>query len=154
MTHTTLLVEAIQSGTVIDHIPAGQALHIVELLGIKNHPEAVTLGLNLMSKRLGKKDIIKIGGRFLTEAEAGEIAVFAQGARINLIENYKVVNKMIAALPDVLKKILVCPNAHCITRREPIDTLFHVLSARGDVRLSCHYCERVFSREDIREYQI
>lgn len=129
MTDKTLLVEAIQSGTVIDHIPAGQALHIVELLRIKDHPEAVTLGLNLVSKRLGKKDIIKIGGRLLTEAEAGEIAVFAQGARINLIKHYKVINKMIAALPEVLKKILVCPNANCITRCEPVDTLFHVISA-------------------------
>lgn len=154
MIDTTLLVEAIQTGTVIDHIPAGQALRIIELLGIKDHAEAVTLGLNLVSKRLGKKDLIKISKRFLTEAEAAEIAVFAQGARINLIENYKVVGKMTAALPQTLKKILVCPNSRCITRHEKLETLFHILSSRGEIRLSCHYCEQVFSRVDIKEYTL
>ncbi len=153
MTQKTLLVEAIQNGTVIDHIPAGQALRIIELLKIKNTTHPVTVGLNLDSKRLGKKDIIKIAEHFLTENEASEIAVFAPEAKINIIRDYEVIEKIIAQLPEHLKKILICPNTHCISRSEPIDSLFHVAAVRGDIRLSCHYCERVYLRPEIKEYR-
>jgi len=152
-TKKTLMVEAIHNGTVIDHIPAGQALRIVELLKMKDAHNALTLGLNLESKRLGKKDILKIEGRFLSEIEAGEIAVFAPGARINLIRDFEVVEKMTAALPQELHKILICPNQNCITHTEPMDSFFHVKATRGDIRLSCHYCEGEFVRSDIAEYR-
>lgn len=152
-TNKTLMVEAIQNGTVIDHIPAGQALRLLELLKIKNSQHAVTLGLNLESKRLGKKDILKIEGRFLTETEASEVAVFAAGAHINIIRNFEVTEKITAELPEHLKKILLCPNHNCISRHEQLDSLFHVEASRGDIRLTCHYCERVFLRPEIQEYR-
>lgn len=153
MTAKTLMVEAIQNGTVIDHIPAGHALYIIELLKVKSSNDAITLGLNLESKRLGKKDIIKISDRFLSEIEAGEIAVFASDAKINIIRDYQVVEKMVAQLPEQISKILICPNKNCISHAEPIDSLFEVEAVRGTIRLICHFCERVFSRSDIQEYR-
>lgn len=149
----TLMVEAIENGTVIDHIPAGQALRIIELLKIKGSGQAVTVGLNLESKSLGKKDIIKIAGRFLTELEGSEVAVFAPGAKINIIQNYQVIEKITAQLPSMLKKILLCPNHNCISRKENLDSLFQIEALRGDVRLGCHYCERIFLRSEIQEYR-
>lgn len=155
MSPKTLLVEALQNGTVIDHIPAGQALRIIGFLKLNTAPHAVTLGLNLESKRLGKKDLIKISGRFLSELEASEIAVFAPEARINIIRDYQVVEKMRAVLPKELKTILLCPNENCVSRKERLRSFFHVEAVRRDeIRLSCHYCERVFLRPDIKEYQL
>lgn len=153
MTAKTLMVEAIENGTVIDHIPAGQAFRIMELLRVKNANNAVTLGLNLDSKRLGKKDVLKISDRFLSEAEANEIAVFASEAKINIIRDYQVVEKIIAKLPKQLSKILVCPNHNCISHAEPIDSLFEVEAGRSTIHLVCHYCERVFTRSEIQEYR-
>ncbi len=153
MTKKTLIIEAIQHGTVIDHIPSGQALRILDLLKIREHSHAVTLGLNLESKRLGKKDIIKITGRALTELEASNIAVFAPKARINIIQDYHVVEKMMALLPRELKTILICPNTNCVSNSESIPSLFRVDAVRGDIRLSCHYCERTYGRSDIQEYR-
>lgn len=153
MIKKTLIIEAIQNGTVIDHIPGGQALRILELLKIREHPHAVTLGLNLESKRLGKKDLIKISGRALTELEASNIAVFAPQARINIIQDYQIVEKMTAVLPRELKTILVCPNRNCVSNHEPTPSLFRIDAIRGDIRLTCHYCERTYGRSEIQEYR-
>lgn len=148
----TMLVEAIKEGTVIDHIVAGQALRIVELLRLKEHSYAVTLGLNLESKSMGKKDIIKISGCCLSDLQVSEIAVFAENAHINRIQNYLVVDKKMAKLPPELRKILLCPNSNCITHAAKQESYFHVKESRVGIRLQCHYCEQVFARQDIQEY--
>ncbi|MEM2261807.1 MAG: aspartate carbamoyltransferase regulatory subunit, partial [Ignisphaera sp.] len=61
---STLVVSKIKNGTVIDHIPAGRALDILSVLGI-NGKEGYRMAIlmNVESKKLGKKDIIKIEGR-------------------------------------------------------------------------------------------
>ena len=153
MANKTLLIEALANGTVIDHIPAGQALRLIELLKLKNSGHAITLGLNLESKRLGKKDILKISGRYLTEKESAEVAVFAADARVNIVKEYEIIEKRRSTLPTELRRILVCPNPRCISNAEAIDSHFHVEAERGEIRLSCHYCEGVFSRSDIQDYR-
>ena len=65
----TRLVSAIDNGVVIDHIPAGQSLKIMRLLHAVNSKQRVTLGLNLRSKTLKLKDLIKIENRALTRQE-------------------------------------------------------------------------------------
>ena len=153
MSNKTLMIEALENGTVIDHIPAGQALRLIDLLRLKNSRHAITVGLNLESKRLGKKDILKISGRYLTEKESAEVAVFAPDARVNIVKNYEIVEKHRSALPEQLHKILVCPNPRCISNAEAINSHFHVEAERGEIHLCCHYCEGVFSRADIQEYR-
>ncbi len=153
MANKTRLIEALANGTVIDHIPAGQALRLIELLQLKDSHHAITLGLNLESKRLGKKDLLKISGRYLTEKESAEVAVFAPDARVNIVKDYEIIEKRRSALPEELQRILVCPNPRCITRTEAIDSHFHVKAERSEIQLCCHYCEGVFSRADIQEYR-
>ena len=55
-----LSVEAIETGTVIDHIPAGLGLAILNQFKLLHYGSAVTVGFNLPSKTQGNKDIIKI----------------------------------------------------------------------------------------------
>ncbi len=145
-------VAAIKDGTVIDHIPSGIALIIFHLLQLFAEKRRISLGLNLTSTRMGHKDLIKIENRFLTEKEAHDIAVFAPKATISIIKNYKLVEKTFPSLPNAIEKILICPNLRCVTRSEPVDTLFHVEEFKQQVLLRCHFCEKVFERSEIREY--
>ncbi len=100
----TLSVAAIKDGTVIDHIPAGFALIILQLLKLAITKHRISLGLNLSSSSMGLKDLIKIENRALTEKESRDIAVFAPKATINIIKNYQLANKMSAKLPSEIAR--------------------------------------------------
>src|SRR3990167_4815959 len=108
----TLSVTAINNGTVIDHIPAGQAITILRLLKLVDHKNQITIGLNLMGSR-GLKDLIKMENRYLSEREAHEIAIFAPDATINVIKDFKVIKKQSALLPETIVDIMRCPNPRC-----------------------------------------
>lgn len=149
----TLSVAAIKEGTVIDHIPAGSAFIILQLLKLMQDRHRISLGLNFSSSSIGHKDLIKIENRVLTEKEAHDIAVFAPQATINIIKNYQVASKIPAKLPDAVLRILVCPNPRCITNAESIDTLFHVEEHKQNVILRCHFCEKIFERNEIKDYR-
>lgn len=143
----TLSVSAIEYGTVIDHIPPGLGLKIVHLLKLADHKQKVTLGLNLSSKSLVFKDLIKVEGRILTNEEVEQIAVFAPNAVINVIENFKVIKKVSVQLPKMVRRVFSCPNQRCITNHERVGTEFKVAMTGKTVTLCCHYCERCFSHE-------
>jgi aspartate carbamoyltransferase regulatory subunit len=151
MKEKTLSVSAIKEGTVIDHIKAGQALKIVRLLRFAENERRVTVGLNLRSATKGLKDIIKIENVFLTPSQAAHIAVFSPNATVNVIENYQVAKKFKVEMPEAIAAILCCPNGRCVTRAEAIPTLFIVDENNSHVILRCHYCEKCFSRDEMRE---
>lgn len=140
-------VEAIQRGTVIDHIPPGQGLHILKQLQLINDKIRLTVGLNLHSKALGAKDIIKVEEWLFSKDEANELALIAQGATVNIIEDYDVVSKFQIELPEEVTGIFPCPNSNCITHSEPVDSRFTVNAKGADIRLRCHYCEKLFKKE-------
>lgn len=149
----TLSVSAIHNGTVIDHITAGQALVLVKLLKLSELPNQTTLGLNLNSALMGLKDIIKISDRYLSEKEAADIAIFAPHATLNIIEDYAVIKKIKASLPDIVNDILICPNSHCITKQENVSSRFYVINFKNRVHLKCHYCEKLFHQHEMTEYR-
>ena len=70
----TMAVEAIEHGTVIDHIPAGQGLNVLSRIQRRNANARVTVGLNLPSKGSGQKDIVKVEGWLFSDQDAGEMA--------------------------------------------------------------------------------
>lgn len=135
-------VDAICQGTVIDHIPAGKAFHIIELLEI-SPDDPVMIGTNLASRKFGRKDIIKIEHKKLTEEELSSIAIISQSISISIIEDFKAVRKFKVMLPDIIRGILTCPNRHCVTNVETMKTSFAVES-REPLLVRCAYCERVF----------
>ncbi|WP_119396442.1 aspartate carbamoyltransferase regulatory subunit [Salinibius halmophilus] len=140
-----LQVEAIQQGTVIDHIPAGNGLKIINRLQLLNSDVRLTVGLNLPSGEMGCKDLIKVDQWRFTQDEAAELALFAPNATINVINDYKVVDKFRMSQPEELNGLFDCPNHNCITHNEPVDTKFYVRNSGADMKLRCHYCERSFS---------
>ncbi|MBS0649959.1 MAG: aspartate carbamoyltransferase regulatory subunit [Verrucomicrobia bacterium] len=149
----TLSVAAIKDGTVIDHIPSGQALTLIRLLKLDEKKLCATVGLRLTSKSMQYKDLIKIENYFLTDKEIHDIAVFAPKATINTIKQYKVTQKALSELPTAVERILICPNPLCITRHENIDTLFFIETFKQKIHVRCNYCEKVFERDAIVEYR-
>lgn len=150
-TKNQLQVEAIRTGSVIDHIPANVGIKILKLLKLNNTEERVTIGLNLPSSALGGKDLIKIENLFLSNEQASQIALYAPHATVNQIEDYQVVNKITLVLPSSIESVFQCPNSNCISHGEPVESRFNVINKTESVHLKCHYCEKVFSREIMKE---
>ena len=149
-----LQVAAIKNGSVIDHITAGHALKLIRLLNLASKKTMVTVGLNLPSKLMTYKDIIKVEGRALTPEEAGYVALFAPHATINIIANYQVVKKMPVKLPKTIRAVVVCPNTTCVSNSEPMASLCLIEEHGEQIALRCHYCNKVFGRDEIAEYRI
>ena len=139
-----LQVAALRDGTVIDHIPSEKLFTIVRLLGLEHMTNNITIGFNLESKKLGRKGIIKIAGKFFCDEEINRISVVAPHVKLNIIRDYEVVEKKEVQMPDELKAIIKCANPKCITNSEPMATLFHV----DNCIVKCHYCEKEQKREE------
>jgi aspartate carbamoyltransferase regulatory subunit len=87
-------IEKIQFGTVIDHITAGKGPKVIEVLDLPRGDKIVSMLMNVQSKKLGRKDVVKIEGVHLDPKEiASKISTFAPKATINLIKDSKVLNK-------------------------------------------------------------
>jgi len=141
-----LRVSKIENGTVIDHISASQALNVLAILGIDGlGDDVVSIGMNVPSDRLGRKDVVKVEGRELSQSELDVLSLIAPAATINIIREYDVVDKNRVERTDRVTGVLRCPNHNCITTEdEPVASEFDVLS--DGVR--CEYCNTIV-REDI-----
>lgn len=135
MTHDNKLqVEAIKRGTVIDHIPAQIGFKLLSLFKLTETDQRITIGLNLPSGEMGRKDLIKIENTFLSEDQVDQLALYAPQATVNRIDNYEVVGKSrpvcqsastmcwsartatVSAMPNRFHPALPCENAPMISR--------------------------------------
>ncbi|TDT67404.1 aspartate carbamoyltransferase regulatory subunit [Hypnocyclicus thermotrophus] len=135
-----LQITAIENGTVIDHIPSEKTLKIMEILSLSEYDDTITLAFNLPSKSLKKKGLIKIANKYLTEKEIEKITLIAHNITVNIIENFKVKEKLIPSLPKTIEDILVCTNPKCITNNENVKSKFYIDEKENTAR--CNYCER------------
>jgi aspartate carbamoyltransferase regulatory subunit len=121
-------VSKIKDGTVIDHISAGYALDVVKILGITGHEKQVmTIAVNVPSKRMRIKDIVKIEGRALNHQEVNRIALVAPRDTINIIRDYIVTEKLEVQLPKIIEDIVKCVNPTCVSNAsEPVNAKFYV----------------------------
>jgi aspartate carbamoyltransferase regulatory subunit len=145
-----LYVRKIKDGTVIDHITPGFALDVLKILGINGKDgEMVSVALNVESKQLHDKDIVKIQNRELRPGEVDKIALIAPNATINIIRNYDVASKKVVELPSTIRGTIKCDNPSCISNsREPVEPRFGV-DRREPIRLRCYFCGHVMEREDV-----
>jgi len=150
MCEEELRVSKIREGTVIDHISGGYALDVVRILGITGKEKRVmTIAINVHSKQLGVKDIVKIEGQALNSEELNRIALVAPYASINIVRNFAVVEKLKIKPPQVIVGIVKCVNPVCITNSdEPVGAKF-IVEAIDPLVLKCHYCGYVLEKRDI-----
>ena len=136
-------VRAIENGTVIDHIPSDQLFKIIRIMQLDRAPQRITFGLNLESKRMGTKAIIKSADRYCLDKEINRIALFAPMAMVNTIKDFEVIEKRKVTVPERMEGFVRCANPKCITNNEPVRTAFDVLNHDGKISLRCRYCEKV-----------
>ena len=142
--HNMRRVTAIKNGTVIDHIPSGQALKVLELLNLSGDTSVpVSLVMNVPSKKMGAKDIIKVEDRELTQSELDRLALVAPDSSIAIIRAYSVAEKLNVNLGDEVINVVRCTFSNCITQnpREPLPHRLNVIRT-APLALRCHYCQR------------
>lgn len=145
-----LKVSAIKNGTVLDHIPAEQLFKVIDILKLSTIDKQITFGSNLDSKLLGKKAIIKIADTYFRDDEINKIALIAPQAKINIINNFEVVEKRVLSVPQTIKGIVKCMNPMCITNHQPVATLFTTLATDPEIQLLCHYCEKITDNKNLK----
>lgn len=132
-------IDSIRNGIVIDHISAGKGMRIYELLGLGDLDCSVAIIKNVSSRKMDKKDIIKIDADI--DVDLDILGYVDPGITINVIRNEVLVEKKTVDLPETLTNVLICKNPRCITSTE--QELKHVfkLTNREQRIYRCIYCE-------------
>ncbi|MBO4839612.1 MAG: aspartate carbamoyltransferase regulatory subunit [Bacteroidaceae bacterium] len=149
MKRQELQVAALENGTVIDHIPSAKIFEVISLLHLENVSTSVTIGINLKSKKMEHKSILKIADRFFTDEELNQLSVVTPNVTLAIIRDFEVVEKKQVKMPDELIGIIKCDNHKCITNNEPMKTHFHVLDKEKGI-LQCRYCNREVTLNNVK----
>lgn len=149
--HNMRRVTAIRNGTVIDHIPSGQGMKVLEMLGVQSSSTVpVSMVMNVPSQKMGTKDIIKVEDRELNQDELNRLALVAPEAHVAIIRAYSVAEKLTINLGEEVVNVARCTFSNCITTN-PREPLPHRLKVRGTepLDLRCHYCGRPQDLDDL-----
>ena len=132
-------IDSIINGIVIDHITAGKGMQIYQLLSLDQMDCPVALIRNAYSKKMGKKDIIKIDADIALNMDI--LGYVDPCATLSIIKEGKVASKQKPMLPRRLTGVIFCKNPRCITTTE--QELPHVFTLTdADTRTyRCLYCE-------------
>ena len=132
-------IDAIKNGIVIDHITAGKGMELYTLLGLDSLDCSVALIKNVPSRKMGKKDIIKIDSDFNVDTDI--LGYVDPGVTVKIIKNGKTAEKKTIALPERLTNVLTCKNPRCITSTEQeLPQIFRLTDPARRV-YRCLYCE-------------
>jgi aspartate carbamoyltransferase regulatory subunit len=145
-----LLVRRIKDGTVIDHIESGKGLLVLRTLDITGKEgNVITVALNVPSSKHDKKDIIKVENKFLEKNETNKLALIAPHATINIIREYRLVEKRKIQLPDSIIGVFKCPNLKCVTNSdEYIKPVINIID-KEKIILRCRYCFRTLTINEL-----
>ena len=136
-------VDSIKNGIVIDHIIAGKAMQIYNMLELDKLSCSVALLMRVPSKLMGTKDIIKIDEDIALNF--GVLAYVSPNVTVNIIRDGKLVKREHLTLPERVTDIIRCKNPRCITTTEQeIHHIFHLTDAKKGV-YRCAYCDTKYS---------
>lgn len=137
-----LKVDSIKKGIVIDHITAGMGYKIFTELKLDQVEYTTALIRNVSSRRLGKKDLIKIDN--VVDLDVDMLGLLDPNITLVIIEGEKVVDKIKLSLPKEVRGILNCKNPRCISTIEHIDDIAFYLSNEEKHEYRCEYCDTPF----------
>lgn len=136
-----LTINSIKKGIVIDHITTGLGIKIFEFLKLNEVEYAVALIMNVPSKKMGRKDIIKIENEL--DIDYAVLGLIDHNITVNIIKDEKIVKKTKIKLPKKVTNVIVCNNPRCITSIEKnVMQIFH-LSNEKTKEYKCEYCDNV-----------
>ncbi len=132
-------IDSIRNGIVIDHITAGKGMTLYDLLGLGDLACSVAIIRNVASKKMGRKDIIKVDAAIPVDLDV--IGYVDPGATVNVIKEEKLVEKKTIDMPLTLKNVIKCKNPRCITSCEQeLEHIFRLTDKENKV-YRCIYCE-------------
>ncbi|GIM30492.1 aspartate carbamoyltransferase regulatory chain [Clostridium polyendosporum] len=134
-----LKVTSIKTGIVIDHIKAGMGNTIYNLLGLDKAEYSVALIKNVESKKLGKKDIIKIEN--VLDVDYRMLGLISPSITINIVENEQIIKKLKPQLPEKVENLIKCRNPRCITTVEKYVPHKFRLTDVEKATYRCEYCD-------------
>lgn len=134
-----MTIDEIKNGIVIDHITAGLGMKIYKLLKLDELECSVAFIKNAPSRKMGKKDIIKIDAAITLNTDI--LGYIDPDITVNIIKDGKNVEKKRIALPEQLTNVITCKNPRCISQTE--QELPHVfkLTDKENRVYRCLYCE-------------
>ena len=132
-------VDSIKNGIVIDHITAGLGMRVYNLLGLDSLDCTVAIIKNVQSKKMGRKDIIKIDADMSLNMDI--LGYVDPGITVNIIKDSMLVEKKSIELPERLTNVLKCKNPRCITTTEQELAQIFKLTDRDKRVYRCIYCE-------------
>lgn len=132
-------VTSIQDGIIIDHVPAGTALKVLQYLKIDPSKTRLALIMNTDSPSYGTKDIIKIEN--VEGIDLDVLGLVARQATVDIVRGGRIVEKVQPHLPERVVNVITCVNPRCVTTTERgINQMFHLAhSQRQEYR--CDYCD-------------
>ena len=147
MKERPITIAKIENGIVIDHIPAGQAFLISQVLGLnalaKDTGDIIAVGVNFDSASIKRKDIIKVENLSFTRDMLSVVALIAPHATVSRIQDGVVIEKHKVDVPSQVGDIVKCPDRFCITNHEQVPGKFMVVKS-DPLTLRCDYCETQF----------
>lgn len=132
-------IDSIKNGIVIDHITAGKGMELYRLLRLDELDCSVALIKNASSRKMGKKDIIKIDSDFAVDMDI--LGYVDPGVTVDIIRDGKLAEKKNLSLPERLTNVIFCKNPRCITTTEQeLPHIFRLTESKNRV-YRCLYCE-------------
>ncbi|MGP1613258.1 MAG: aspartate carbamoyltransferase regulatory subunit [Catonella sp.] len=138
-----LNISGLNSGYVIDHIPAGLSMSIYKYLHLSRYDNQIAIIKNAKSSKMGKKDIIKIEG-VPKELNLPMLSIFGDSITVNVIVDGVIKDKLHPTLPETVKDIFTCKNPRCITSVERGLPHIFKLTDKSNITYRCIYCEQAY----------
>ena len=143
MIKNSLNVSTLSEGFVLDHIQSGKSMDIYKYLDLDKLDCTVAIIRNVPSKKMGKKDIIKIECP-IDNIDLDILGFIDHNITVNIIKDDKIVEKKRLELPKQITNVIKCKNPRCITSIEQgLDHVFVLTDAENQV-YRCQYCEEKY----------
>lgn len=137
-----LNIDSVEKGLVIDHIQAGKAMEIYHYLNLDKMDCSVAIIKNAKSKKLGKKDIIKVENNINMDLKV--LGFIDPNITINVIDNSVIIKKINLELPSEIENVVKCKNPRCITSIEQeVVHKFRLTDIEKKV-YRCIYCDTAY----------
>ena len=138
-----LNISGIHEGSVLDHIKAGESMQIYHDLKLNQFDGTVAIIMNVESKKMGTKDIIKVECP-IDAIDLDILGYIDHNITVNVIQHDEIVDKKVLQLPKQIKNVIACKNPRCITSIEQeLDQIFILTDEENEV-YRCKYCEEKY----------
>lgn len=131
-------IDPIKNGIVIDHIKAGVGMEIYNFLELDRLSCSVALIKNVQSKKMGRKDVIKIDESI--DLSLDVLGYIDPGITVNIISGGRLIEKKHPELPEQVVNVIECRNPRCVTTIEDVPQVFKLRDREKRI-YRCAYCE-------------